>query len=123
VITIFDKIIDGSIDSKIVYEDNNWLAFLDIKPENPGHTILINKISNSENILDETIEIRNEFINKSKDITELLKSTLNASGFQLKFNCGADAGQEVFRTHMHIIPYYNHECDWTPEAIYKKIRT
>ncbi|KKU25883.1 MAG: Histidine triad (HIT) protein [Candidatus Magasanikbacteria bacterium GW2011_GWA2_46_17] len=48
---IFCKIISGELPSSKVYEDNDVLAFLDIKPVNPGHTLVIPK-KHFENIHD-----------------------------------------------------------------------
>ena len=42
--TIFEKIIDGEIPSYKIYEDEKTLAFLDIHPETPGHTLVVPKV-------------------------------------------------------------------------------
>ena len=44
--TIFRKIIDGDIPCHKLYEDDNYLSFLDLRPINPGHALVIPKIDN-----------------------------------------------------------------------------
>jgi histidine triad (HIT) family protein len=40
---VFCKIVDGEVPSTIVYEDEEHVAFLDIRPQSPGHTLVIPK--------------------------------------------------------------------------------
>ena len=90
---IFQRIIDREIPSTIIYEDDKTIAFLDINPHTKGHFLVVSK-EFSENLFD--IE--------DDDLTNLI---LTAKGFRLEINSGIAAGQEIFRTHVHIIPYYD----------------
>ena len=94
---IFQRIIDREIPSTIIYEDDKTIAFLDINPHTKGHFLVVSK-EFSENLFD--IE-DDDLINLSQI------EKLNAKGFRLEINSGIAAGQEIFRTHVHIIPYYD----------------
>lgn len=106
--TIFEKIIDNEIESFKIFEDNDFIAILDIFPKNMGHTLVIPKIKNT-NILDCTDEIFDKFFKKSKLISQHIKNKLGASGFKWIINNGKSAGQEIFHMHLHIIPYFDFE--------------
>lgn len=106
--TIFEKIIDGEIPSMKVYEDDNYIAFLDISPKQKGHTLLVPK-NKKENIIDETEFVKETILVKASEISRLLITKLGATGLKMVMNSGVAAGQEVFHTHLHLIPYYDHE--------------
>ncbi len=106
--SIFELIIEGQIPSMKVYEDENFIAILDINPKQKGHTLLIPKIKN-ENIIVENEFVKNSILIKAAEISNLLKDKLGATGIKYVLNNGASAGQEVFHTHLHIIPYYESE--------------
>jgi len=100
---IFCKIIKGEIPSTKIYEDNNFLAFLDIAPVNFGHTLIIPK-EHFKDTLETPDEILSELIIVGKRIGGALIKSLPAEGFNLSTNNGEVAGQVVFHTHFHIIP-------------------
>lgn len=104
--SIFEKIIDREIPSRIIYEDEKFIAILDVSPKQKGHTLLIPKIK-KENFLMESNETRNEMMAIIPKISDLLKKSLGATGIKLVLNNGSSSGQEVFHTHIHIIPYYD----------------
>lgn len=120
--SIFEKIIDGEIPSLKVYEDEMLIAILDINPKQQGHTILIPK-SKRENIFEEDKLTRTSLIEKGIEIGNQLKDKLNATGIKLQFNSGKSAGQEVFHTHLHIIPTYDEKTKAiNNEEILKRIK-
>ncbi len=104
--SIFEMIIDEKISSMKIYEDDYFIAFLDIQPKQKGHTLLVPKIKNKD-ILNESDFVKNNILSVAKNISFLLKDKLGASGIKMVFNSGTSAGQEVFHTHLHIIPYYD----------------
>ena len=98
---IFCKIVNGEIPAYKVYEDENFLAFLDISQTTIGHTLVIPK-KHYENIfeLPENCDIFNIVIKLSK----ALKSSLNISDINILNNNGQIAGQTVNHYHIHLIP-------------------
>ena len=101
---IFCKLIKGEIPSTKIYEDADVFAFLDIKPVNPGHTLVIPK-THYENIHDMPDEMVAKVAIAAKKIADaLLKS--GAKGVNIGMNNGVHAGQVVFHAHVHVMPRY-----------------
>lgn len=101
--TIFHKIINKEIPANILYEDDEVIAFYDIKPERKGHFLVVPK-SFSTNLFDIDDKVLSTLIIKANQLAKKVIKDLNVSGFNLKINNGKEAGQEVFYTHIHIIP-------------------
>lgn len=100
---IFEKIINKEIPSDIIYEDDKIIAIKDIKPINPGHFLVIPK-NHSTNLIDIS---ENDFLyllSKTRELANKTIRKMNVSGYKLQVNNGKNSGQEVFRTHIHIIP-------------------
>ncbi|MDD3263771.1 MAG: HIT domain-containing protein [Candidatus Nanoarchaeia archaeon] len=97
---IFCDIANKKIQSEIIYEDADLLAFLDIDPINIGHTLIIPK-KHSENFLNDENFNQKALILASKISKILLKEY---DGVNILMNTNKAAGQEVFHTHMHVIP-------------------
>jgi histidine triad (HIT) family protein len=101
--TIFQKILRGEIPCHRVYEDEHVLAFLDINPLSPGHTLVIPK-ERAES-LDKLSEGAAAALGRV--LPKISRAVLRASGaraFNLLQNNGAHAHQAVFHVHFHIIP-------------------
>jgi histidine triad (HIT) family protein len=105
---IFCKIIAGEIPAEKVYEDENTLAFLDIKPVNFGHTLLIPK-KHSQNIFDLPTEELQGMMPALKKVAEAIKESVNADGLNITNNHEAAAGQLVYHLHFHIIPRFSND--------------
>ena len=103
---IFCKIAHHEITSKIIYEDNMVIAFLDINPNKPGHTLIIPKkhIKDIDDIDEKTYL---HIFNIAKKIKNILINKLNCDGIQLCQNNGVC--QDVKHYHLHIIPRYPHD--------------
>ena len=100
---LFCKIIKGEIPCEKIYEDEQTFAFLDIKPLNEGHTLVIPK----EHHTDMTTVPENVFLSLMKTVYKLaptIKNVSGADGLNLGINNGAAAGQVIFHLHAHIIP-------------------
>ena len=102
---VFCKIINKEIPSKIVYEDDTVIAFLDVNPATRGHTLVLPKI-HTNNILDTDSETFIHLMNVSKMLGGRIKEKLGASGLNILINTGESAGQSVMHTHVHLIPRY-----------------
>ncbi|PIT98321.1 MAG: HIT family protein [Candidatus Andersenbacteria bacterium CG10_big_fil_rev_8_21_14_0_10_54_11] len=102
---VFCKIVRGEIPSHKVYEDETVYALLDIRPANPGHTLVIPK-RHAETVIDMT---RDEWIATSDTVHRLAKAieaATNADGLNIKMNNRVHGGQEVMHAHVHIVPRY-----------------
>lgn len=105
---IFCKIVNGDIPSYKVYEDENFLAFLDISQTTKGHTLLIPK-NHSDNVLSTSENTLSLMLPLATKIALAIQKTTNAQGFNILTNCGEIAGQSVMHFHIHIIPRYQND--------------
>ena len=101
--TIFSKIINKEIPAKIVYEDNELLAFNDVNPQAPIHILIIPKKEiKTLNHLDSSNQaIVGKMVLLAKNLAK--KSNIHESGYRTIFNCNDDGGQTVFHIHLHLI--------------------
>lgn len=100
---LFCKIIKGEIPSYKVYEDENTFAFLDINPNNIGHTLVVPK-KHSRNILDIEKDDLCAVYETSKIIAKAIMKGLKVDGINIISNNEPAAGQLVFHSHVHIVP-------------------
>ncbi|MES2087724.1 MAG: HIT family protein [Patescibacteria group bacterium] len=100
---IFCKIISGELPSSKIYEDTDVLAFLDIKPINPGHALVIPK-RHYESIHDTPDEVVSKMMIVAKKIAGSIQKNLGAEGVNIGMNNGKAAGQIVFHAHIHVMP-------------------
>ena len=100
---IFCKIIAGNIPATTVYEDEHTLAFLDIAPVNPGHTLVIPK-SHHVNIFETPEETLCNMMRTVKKVATAIKDGLQIENINLGMNNGKTAGQVVLHAHIHIMP-------------------
>ena len=103
---IFAKILRGELPCYKVYEDDHVLAFLDIMPRAPGHTLVIPKAP-ARNILDITPDDLAHVARAAQKIAAAAMKAFDADGITVQqFNEPA-GGQVVFHLHMHVIPRQN----------------
>jgi len=102
---LFCKIIKKDIPSDVIYEDDKIIAFLDINPCNPGHTLIVPK-KHCIDILDADEENAKEIMLKAKELAPKIVKAVNADGFNLIMNTKPEAGQVIMHAHMHIIPRF-----------------
>lgn len=103
--TLFQKIINKEIPAKIVYEDEDVLAFLDISQQTPGHTLVIPKIATESALTASDDVIASVNIHAAR-IAKNIVEAMGAQGVNFISNAGEVAGQTVFHYHVHIIPRY-----------------
>jgi len=96
--TVFTKIINGDIPCYKIAEDENYFAFLDIRPSSKGHTLVIPKLPNNY-IFDLSNEQLCGLILFSKKIAIALKKSIPCERIGIKV-----IGLEVPHTHIHLIP-------------------
>lgn len=100
--TIFQKIIDRQIPADIVYEDNESLAFRDIRAQAPTHVLVIPKrrIPSLAEASDEDTALLGHLLLVARKVAEQLGLT---NGYRTVINCGPDGGQTVDHLHVHLL--------------------
>ncbi len=99
---LFCKIIEGSIPSKKVYEDEKCLAFYDIAPQAPVHILVIPKLHIPS--VDGVTAENSEYVSHIFEvIPKIAKEAGLFGGYRVISNCGDDACQSVKHLHFHIV--------------------
>lgn len=102
---IFAKILRGEAPAHRLYEDADTLAFLDIFPRSPGHTLVLPRYP-ARTILELPPAHLGPLMSTVQRIAAAIDKSLAPDGVMLvQFN-GAPAGQTVFHLHIHVIPRY-----------------
>jgi histidine triad (HIT) family protein len=100
---LFCKIVRKEIPSTPVYEDEDVYAFLDIKPVNPGHVLVVPK-KHSDGFHDADPSVLQKLIVALQTIARSVKEGLGSEAFNIQQNNGEAAGQVVHHLHFHIVP-------------------
>ena len=109
---LFCGIVDKSIESKIVYEDEHVLAFHDISPKAPIHILIIPKkhISTINEVGIEDTALVGHMVHTAKEVAAQLE--IGAVGYRLVFNVNSGGGQEVYHIHLHLLG--GRQMTWPP---------
>ncbi|KKK43439.1 hypothetical protein LCGC14_0404570 [marine sediment metagenome] len=103
---IFCKIISNNIPSSKIHEDQICIAILDIQPVNTGHVLIIPK-EHHKLVIDYSKEIVSHIFIIAQKINQALRRTeIKCEAVNYFLADGEIAGQEVFHTHLHVIPRY-----------------
>ncbi len=116
---IFCKIIKGEIPSTILYEDEKYLAILDLDQSHLAHSIIFPK----EHIEDYTMlngEQLKEMFDIAKIVSQKIMEKFSISGVSFTFNYGSL--QEVKHVHLHILPDKENENSLEIQDIYSKLK-
>lgn len=110
--TIFGKIIRKEIPAKVVYEDDEILAFEDIQPQAPIHILVIPKkeISTLNDLKDEDAELMGKLFLVAQKIAK--EQGFAEQGYRTVFNCNEDGGQTVNHIHLHLLA--GRSLTWPP---------
>ena len=110
--TIFNKIIKKEIPAKIVYEDDDILAFEDITPKAPVHVLIIPKkeIKTLNDIKEEDANLIGRLTIVAKKIAK--DKNIDQEGYRLVMNCNDYGGQTVYHIHLHLIG--GRKLSWPP---------
>ena len=103
---IFAKILRGEAPAFKVYETDYALAFMDVMPQVPGHTLVIPKDA-AEGLHDVDPEILGCTIQTVQIVADAVKQAFEAPGIMIAQLNGEDAGQTVFHMHFHIMPRFS----------------
>ena len=102
---IFCAIAAGEIPCFKIYDDADFLAYLDINPCSEGHALVIPK-THVTGLLDAPDDLLAALVACVKKVAAHLKTALPCDGFNILQNNGAAAGQTVPHLHFHIVPRY-----------------
>ena len=117
---IFCEIVQGKKVGHFIYEDENYVAFLDIYPIDTGHSLVMPR-EHFEKITDMTAEKVGELFSKIPKIAKAVIEATKADAFSVAQNNGRAAKQIVPHVHIHIIPRYeSRETIWTKREIPKE---
>ena len=105
---LFCKIGNKEIEAKILYEDNDFLVFLDMDQSYGGHTLIIPK-KHFTTYRDLDSETLNKMFLLANKISDRIMKKLNKKGISIQFNYGDT--QVVKHVHLHLIPNYELETD------------
>ena len=100
---IFCRIIRGEIPSYKIYEDERTIAFLDINPSAPGHTLIVPKahVTRVEDLSEEDAQA---LFNTLHRLVGGIQDAMEAPSSTIGINNGQESGQEVPHVHIHVIP-------------------
>ena len=110
--TIFQKIIDRELPAKIVFEDNDIIAFWDVNPVAPIHILIVPKkiITSINDIEDQDRDLIGRMFLVAKDLAKEFK--ISENGFRTVFNTNDDGGQTVYHLHLHLLG--GRKMSWPP---------
>lgn len=115
---IFCRIVAREVPADIVYEDERTLAFLDMHPNHPGHTLIVPK-HHSRNIFDIDAVDWSAVQETTRKLARHVRIITRADGVNIHVNNEPAANQVVFHTHAHLIPRYTGDTLRTfPPGVY-----
>ncbi|MFQ5811817.1 MAG: HIT family protein [Anaerolineae bacterium] len=100
---IFCAIAEGKAPAEVVFEDEETLAFMDINPANPGHTLVIPK-RHVRDIYELDEETAAAVMKAAVQVAGAIKKALQPDGMNLVQSNERAGGQDVFHFHIHVIP-------------------
>ncbi|MFD0337286.1 HIT family protein [Streptomyces sp. NPDC127117] len=103
---IFCAIVRGRADASIVHEDESVIAFMDLRPVNPGHLLVVPKthaVGLEDLPEDDGVQVWKVAHRLGR---ALRRSGLRCEGVNLLLADGQAAFQEVFHVHLHVIPRF-----------------
>ncbi len=103
---IFARILRGELPAHKVFEDDATLAFMDVMPQAPGHTLVIPKAP-GVGLLDTPTDALQAVIATTQKVAAAVKKAMDAPGVMIVQLNGPEAGQTVFHLHFHIIPRWH----------------
>ncbi len=112
---IFCEITQKKSPAEILFENEKFLAFLDINPVNDGHTLVVTK-EHYDNFLTVPPKELSEITSLTQYLAGAVKRSLKADGFNIISNNGASAGQTVYHFHYHIIPRFENDFMMKPRT-------
>ncbi len=102
--TIFGDIVAGRAEASRVYEDDDVVAFMDIRPMTPGHLLVVPKVA-ARSLAELDPAVGGKLFQVAQKLAGALRdSEVGCDGVNFFLADGVTAGQEVFHVHLHVIP-------------------
>ena len=100
---LFCQIIDRQVRGKIVYEDDQVVAFEDVNPQAPVHILVVPRkhLSSLKEAHAEDAALLGHLLLVAAQLAR--EHELDTSGYRTVINTGTDAGQTVFHLHVHVV--------------------
>jgi histidine triad (HIT) family protein len=100
---IFCRILRGEIPANYVHQDEDFVAFLDIRPVNKGHVLIVPRV-HAERLTDLPDRVLAAELPLAARIARAVLHATGMTDFNLFNTNGVESGQEVFHHHLHVIP-------------------
>ena len=113
---IFCKIISKEIPTKILYEDDDTISFLDAFPVAKGHTLVIPKKHHAK-IQDLPFDVNQKLFDTVHKITSKVDSLEGST--LIAIHNGKESGQEIPHVHVHLIPRSNDDSAGPVHSMFK----
>ena len=101
--TLFTRIIRGEVPAHIIARSDHWIAFLDIYPRRPGHTLVV-PIEEVSHLSKLSVESRSHLLDGVTEAQRILSQRFETDDFLVGVHDGSNAGQEIPHVHIHVIP-------------------
>ena len=100
--TIFEKIIARQVPAKIIWEDEDAIAFHDVNPQAPVHVLIVPKrvVSRLTDAKDDDRALLGKLLLVARNVAKKLELS---NGYRVVINCGPDAGESVPHLHVHLL--------------------
>jgi len=102
---VFCRIVQKKAEASMIYEDEAVMAFLDIRPLQTGHTLVIPK-AHYVDIFDTPEAQLSQLHKVAKQIALAVKKATKADGVSIIQQNGKAAGQDIFHIHVHVVPRF-----------------
>jgi len=113
---IFCKIISKEIHTKILYEDDDTISFLDASPVAKGHTLVIPKAHHAK-IQDLSFDVNQKLFDTVHKMTSKVDSLEGST--LIAIHNGKESGQEIPHVHVHLIPRSNDDSAGPVHSMFK----
>ena len=101
--SLFSRIVAGQIPGEFIFRSERWVSFMDIRPTNPGHALLV-PVAEAQFLADlpgGTVAELGVYLQR---LTRAIKRVSGAPAVNVVLNDGPAAGQEVPHVHFHVVP-------------------
>lgn len=103
---VFCKLVRREAPASVIAEDEHTLAFMDIRPINPGHFLVIPK-AHAAHLADLPPGAGGRVFEMARELAVALRASgLKCEGVNVHLADGAVAGQEIFHVHLHVYPRF-----------------